>query len=286
LTRSTPSFGDDVVYGGDGPDNLIGGPGAPTDCGNLGCTKFDTDEFFGGQGSDTIDYSSRDENLTIALDGSNRSGGYMEKDTLTSIENANGGSGNDTIYGNDAPNSLTGRSGTDGIVGLKGNDYLSGGAGNDFLDGRDDNDYVEGGENNDTLIGLGGNDTLWGGSGRDLVSYNGAGVGVVAHIGTGTSGPTGETDTIKGDVEDLRGTIHADTLYGNGAANQLTGLDGADTLVGNGGADTLEGNAGADTLNTNGDAVQDHSDCGANTDIANADKIDSVNVNCETVNKN
>ena len=40
-----------------------------------------------------------------------------------------------------------------------------------------------------------------------------------------------------------------------------------------------------DTLNTNGDAVADHSDCGADTDIANADKIDSVNVNCETVNK-
>jgi Ca2+-binding RTX toxin-like protein len=115
-------FGDDVVYGGDGPDNLIGGPGAPTECGNLGCTKFDTDKFFGGSGSDTIDYSSRDENLTIALDGSSKSGGPMEKDTLTSIENANGGSGNDTIYGNDAPNSLTGLSGTDGIVGFKGND--------------------------------------------------------------------------------------------------------------------------------------------------------------------
>jgi Ca2+-binding RTX toxin-like protein len=278
-------FGDDVVYGGDGPDNLIGGPGAPTECGNLGCTKFDTDKFFGGSGSDTIDYSSRGENLTIALNGSTASGGSMEKDSLTSIEEANGGSGNDTIYGNDAPNSLTGGAGTDGIAGFKGNDYLSGGAGNDFLDGGADNDYVEGGADNDTLIGLGGNDTLWGGSGRDLVSYNGAGVGVVARIGTGTSGPTGETDSIKGDVEDLQGTIHADTLYGNGAANHLTGLDGPDTLVGNGGADTLEGNAGADTLNTNGDAVQDHSDCGANADIANADKIDSVNVNCETVNK-
>jgi Ca2+-binding RTX toxin-like protein len=278
-------FGDDVVYGGDGPDNLIGGPGAPTECGNLGCTKFDTDKFFGGSGSDTIDYSSRDENLTIALDGSSKSGGPMEKDTLTSIENANGGSGNDTIYGNDAPNSLTGLSGTDGIVGFKGNDYLSGGPGNDFLDGRADNDYVEGGADNDTLLAVGGNDTLWGGSGRDDVSYGNAAGGVVAHIGTGTSGPTGEADTIKGDVEDLEGSYHADTLYGNGAGNRLTGFDGADTLVGNGGVDTLEGDAGADTLNSKGDAVQDHSDCGADSDIANADKIDSVNVNCETINK-
>jgi Ca2+-binding RTX toxin-like protein len=278
-------FGDDEVYGEDGSDNLIGGPGMPSDCNSNPCTKFDTDKFFGGQGSDTIDYSSRGENLTIALDGSTKSGGYMEKDSLTSIENANGGSGNDTIYGNAAPNSLTGGSGGDGIGGSKGNDYLSGGPGNDFLDGAADNDYVAGGEDNDMLIGLGGNDTLWGGSGRDLVSYWGALVGVVATIGTGTSGPTGETDTIKGDVEDLQGSIHADKLNGNGAGNHLTGLDGADTLVGNGGADTLAGDAGADTLNTNGDAVQDHSDCGANADVANADKLDSINVNCETVNK-
>jgi len=118
-------FGDDVVYGGDGPDNLIGGPGMPADCGNTGCTKFDTDSFFGGSGSDTIDYSSRDENLTIALDGSAKSGGFMENDILTSIENANGGSGNDTLYGSSASNSLTGRGGGDGIDGRGGNDYLA-----------------------------------------------------------------------------------------------------------------------------------------------------------------
>src|SRR3954467_2843476 len=71
-------FGDDIVYGGNGPDSILRGPGMPADCGNSGCTKFDTDTVWGGSGSDTIDYSSRDENLTIALDGSQKSGGFME----------------------------------------------------------------------------------------------------------------------------------------------------------------------------------------------------------------
>jgi Ca2+-binding RTX toxin-like protein len=95
-------FGDDTIYGGDGPDNIIGGPGMPADWRQHGCTKFDTDTVWGGEGSDTIDYSSRDDNLTIALDGSQKSGGFMENDDLHQMENANGGSGNDTIYGNAA----------------------------------------------------------------------------------------------------------------------------------------------------------------------------------------
>jgi Ca2+-binding RTX toxin-like protein len=280
-----PKFGDDTVYGGDGPDNISGGPGAPTDCGNSGCTKFDTDTVWGGDGADTIDYSSRDENLTIAIDGSSKSGGFMEKDDLHQLENVNGGSGDDTIYGNDDSNSLGGGSGSDGIVGRKGNDYISGGQGNDFADGENGNDYVVGGEDDDMLEAAGGDDTLYGGSGRDRVSYDGAKSRVVAHIGTGTSGSTGEADTIEGDVEDLEGSAYADRLYGSGVANLLIGDGAADLLVGSGGADTEQGGAGADTLRTAGDGSGDHSSCGTGADVANADKIDSVDADCETVNK-
>jgi Ca2+-binding RTX toxin-like protein len=278
-------FGDDTVYGGDGPDNIIAGPGAPTDCGNLPCTKFDTDKLYGGSGDDTVDYSERDDNLTIAIDGSRKSGGFMENDTLTAFENANGGGGNDTIYGNDASNSLTGNGGGDGIDGKGGNDYVSGGPGNDFVAGGPGNNWVVGGEDDDTLYAVGGNDTLWGASGHDTVSYWGATSGVTARIGTGTSGQVGESDTIHGDVEDLQGSIYGDTLVGNGAANHLWGLAGADKLVGGGGADTLDGGEGPDTLNSVGDATQDHSTCGAGADTANADKIDIATADCETVNK-
>jgi Ca2+-binding RTX toxin-like protein len=277
-------FGDDTVYGGDGYDHLIGGPGHPSQCPPGGCTEFDTDKFNGGPGSDDIDYSPRSDDLTIALDGSSKSGGFMEKDSLTSIENAVGGAGNDTIYGNADANSLYGRGGSDGIDGKDGNDYVTGGPGNDWVSGGPGSNWVTGDEDNDQLNAVGGNDTLWGGSGRDRVSYWGSTSGVTARIGTGTSGTTGESDAIKGDVEDVQGSIHADKLYGDGANNLLEGLDGPDILIGYGGHDTLQGGAGTDTLRSGGDNLQDVSTCGANADVAYAEKVDTVNADCETVN--
>jgi Ca2+-binding RTX toxin-like protein len=74
--------------------------------------------------------------------------------------------------------------------------------------------------------------------------------------------------------------------YGN-AGNVLTGYNGPDLLVGNGGVDTLKGDDGADTLNTSGDALQDQPSCGTGTGTvaANAEKLDGVSVDCETVHK-
>ena len=69
----------------------------PDVCGNTGCTKVDTEKLDGGADVDTVDYSPRSNRLTIALDGSTKSGGFIENDSLTGFENANGGSGDDTI---------------------------------------------------------------------------------------------------------------------------------------------------------------------------------------------
>jgi serralysin len=49
------------------------------------------------------------------------------------IENAVGGSGNDTLTGNDAANLLKGGRGADRLSGLGGSDILDGGAGADML---------------------------------------------------------------------------------------------------------------------------------------------------------
>ena len=67
----------------------------------------------------------------------------------TVIEDAFGGSGSDTIYGNGADNHLCGRGG---------DDTLSGGLGNDV---------IEGGAGIDRIFGALGNDTLYGGAGAD-----------------------------------------------------------------------------------------------------------------------
>lgn len=49
------------------------------------------------------------------------------------IENAIGGTGNDTIIGNAVANNLKGGAGADRLYGMEGNDYLSGGAGWDIF---------------------------------------------------------------------------------------------------------------------------------------------------------
>ena len=48
-------------------------------------------------------------------------------------------------------------------------------------------------------------------------------------------------------VEDITGTRHDDTIYGNYANNTLRGLDGSDRLMGRGGDDTLIGGDGDGT---------------------------------------
>ena len=49
-------------------------------------------------------------------------------------------------------------------------------------------------------------------------------------------------------VENIRGSNHADVLTGDNAANTLRGLDGDDDLRGNDGDDLLYGETGADRL--------------------------------------
>jgi Ca2+-binding RTX toxin-like protein len=119
-----------------------------------------------------------------------------------------GGSGNDTIHGN------------------AGDDDLYGGLGDDSLFGGDDDDLVR---------GDGGNDTLDGGTGNDELAYDNAGTGVVVSLAgsTATVGGT-ETDTISG-FENIRGSMFADSLTGDGGDNQFRGLGGDDTLDGGAG---------------------------------------------------
>jgi serralysin len=101
-------------------------------------------------------------------------------DARSLIENAVGGSGNDTIKGNAANNVLTGNSGNDHLFGFGGNDtlnggngadVLNGGAGSDDLHGGGGNDLLNGGEGFDILAGGAGNDDLYGGLGNDTFDF-------------------------------------------------------------------------------------------------------------------
>jgi serralysin len=66
----------------------------------------------------------------------------FNNDARSYVENANGGTGNDTIIGNDVANTLNGGAGNDSLSGGNGNDALIGGPGNDTLDGSSGTDIA------------------------------------------------------------------------------------------------------------------------------------------------
>jgi Ca2+-binding RTX toxin-like protein len=200
---------DDYLRGLDGNDQLFGLDGGDALHGDSG-----NDMLKGGGGQDWLDGGADDDWLDGGADGDHLVGGF----------------GNDTIYAG---------SGNDGLYGQAGNDTLHGGA---------DDDYMEGGSDNDTLNGGGGADWLVGGSGVDTADYGDsmAGVGVSLFNDTADGGDAAG-DELDG-IENLTGSAHADSLWGDDGMNVLRGMAGNDTLKGFGGADTLRGDAGDDSL--------------------------------------
>jgi len=106
--------------------------------------------------------------MSIAFDPAEFSGASIisGKDGVVDIENATGGSGDDSIYGNDLSNELIG------------------GAGNDTLYGYNGDDTINGGANDDTIYGGNGADTLIGGAGNDHIYSEETGdtIGSIEHF--------------------------------------------------------------------------------------------------------
>ncbi|MDJ0678842.1 MAG: M10 family metallopeptidase [Xenococcaceae cyanobacterium MO_167.B52] len=183
-------------------------------------------------------------------------------DSRSLIENAIGGSGNDTIMGNDANNILNGGEGDDNIIGGSGRDTLFGDNGNDRLDGGFDQadgllgeDYLHGGQGNDTLFGNYGNDTLIGGVGNDTIYGNGHNDRLDGESGDDyLYGSVGSDHLIGGWGHDsLYGGTGNDSLYGGGHNDYHDGGDGNDLIAGWNGNDTLIGGNGNDSLYGDGD---------------------------------
>jgi hypothetical protein len=113
--------GDDTLVGGSANDFLQGGPGA--------------DQIDGRGGSDEATYRDERHHLRASLTAGFARSAAGERDGLRSIERLEGGSGSDTLIGNDAPNRLEGGPGEDNLEGRGGADRLLGGAGRDRLVG-------------------------------------------------------------------------------------------------------------------------------------------------------
>jgi Ca2+-binding RTX toxin-like protein len=131
--------------------------------------------------------------------------------------------------------------------GTNGNDSLMGSVASDTLSGEAGNDTLLGGAGFDNLYGGLGDDLLDGGADRDRALYldavNGVAVSLLTGLATGGAG----NDTLVG-IENITGSLYADSITGDTNNNYLYGASGNDTINGDGGADSLEGGIGSDTL--------------------------------------
>lgn len=155
----------------------------------------------GGSGADGVSYAKFGIDMYITNHDGNWTGyrtssGVTHEDKLAAdVEKMWGGSGNDVIFGNNAPNTLYGGAGNDMLFGLASGDYLSGDNGNDSMWGHEGDDYLVGGNGVDSMVGGRGSDIFYsrdGGSVDTIIGDNLWGVNVPATF-----------DRVFGDVNDL-----------------------------------------------------------------------------------
>ena len=147
------------IEGTNGPDVIVGGPGA--------------DQIFGNGGDDVI----------CAGDGNNYVEGGTGADVLIGGESLppfaptndnnddtlNGGPGDDLIAGLSGNDILDGDKGSDELIGMGGVDNISGGPGDDTVFAGPGQDFVGGDAGADTIYGNYGPDSISGGSGADYL---------------------------------------------------------------------------------------------------------------------
>ena len=306
----------DFYAGGDGDDQFTGDGGTQffegRDGNDTAIGAGGADFFDGGPGDDTLSYADAAsgasvnlETQTVADDGDGASdtlfGGFESvigspnDDQITgsdgTVNNIQGGLGNDTISGRTGNDTLNGQGGSadrvdyqsaavpvtvdlgnaaaqntgDGSDTLSGFENLTGSNQGDTLTGTGQANSISALAGNDSVRGAGGVDSLDGGNDTDTVTYSSAAGSVTANLGPGTVSNDGDgaSDTLVS-FENLTGSENADNLTGSPVANVINALGGNDTLE-------LR------------DSGPDVADCGAGTDRASTDASDTNLTACERV---
>ncbi len=243
----------DFLFGGNGNDNLDGGAGDDYLYGGVGGDYMD-----GGDGVDTVSYDSSLVVIDVDLSRSGSQDWGAVGDIIVNVENLIGSDFNDRLSAAVAGSTIYGGLGSDTIYGDAGDDALYGDDGNDIFYAGGGDDTVYGGDGDDTIYSQGGSNLLIGGEGAD--SLNGFGGVAIASYSASTSavninlttnvntGGTAHGDILSG-VPNIIGSDFADTIIGDGFANDLFGGAGDDLLAGMGyGGNHIDGGAGIDTV--------------------------------------
>ncbi|OKH29985.1 hypothetical protein FACHB389_25085, partial [Nostoc calcicola FACHB-389] len=245
IENATGGTGNDTLTGNTLNNNLIGGGGNDT---LQGLAGNDTYSFVANSalGTDTITETTTGGTDTINFSGTtvavNLNLGLTTLQTVNSnlnlilsannvIENATGGTGNDTLTGNTLNNNLIGGGGNDTLQGLTGNDTYS------FL--------ANTALGTDTIT-----ETTTGGT--DAIDFSGTTAAVNLNLGVTTLQTVNSNLKLilsaNNVIENATGGTGNDTLTGNTLNNILIGGDGNDQLQGLEGNDNLQGGNGNDTL--------------------------------------
>ncbi|MGN8037840.1 type I secretion C-terminal target domain-containing protein [Chitinophaga sp. 22321] len=163
---------------------------------------------------------------------------------------ANGGDGNDQIFGTLYNDQISLGNGNNTAYGYEGNDTIT--------DGIGGNDTIYAGDGADRVVLYDGNDTVYGAEGDDTIEKTGAGIGLL-YGGLGN-------DTIKGGL----GT---DTIYGGEGNDIITDKSGGGIIYGDAGNDTILGGGNGIQTIYGGDGNDTiDADTFSTTDIYNSKK--------------
>jgi len=206
-----------------------------------------------GGAHNTLDVSGYADAADISLEAGSFSsvGGLTNNIAIafgTRVESAIGGTGNDTIHGNDLSDVLMGGGGRDVIVGGAGNDHIYGNVltgtagivdGNDNIDVGAGMNYANGNAGDDTIVGGDGPNRLLGGQGNDHITAGNGANSINGNLGDDVLVAGNGNDTIRGGQGDdlirvgsghsfLMGDLGNDTLYAGAGHDVMTGGGGAD----------------------------------------------------------
>ncbi|MCL6750540.1 calcium-binding protein [Nostoc sp. CCCryo 231-06] len=226
------------------------------------------DTINGGAGIDVLTFQKFSEGVIVNL-STGLAVTSFGTSVISNVEDIEGSAFGDILTGNSGNNQIQGFGGADRINGGAGFDtavyfdassgvgvdlsagVVIGGSGNDTLVsiervlGSRFSDVLIGSNANESFLGGFGDDTIDGGGGIDTVEYGFVGSGVTVSLDAGFAIGGAGTDFIS-NVENVKGSIFNDFLFGNSGANVLNGDNGVDGLNGGAGADTLTGGQGAD----------------------------------------